>query len=132
MLSDPQKRPIYLNLFQFHFPITAILSISHRITGVLILALLPLYVFLLQQSLTDEAAFMSVAHLMSSNAPLKILSIIFFTALALHVYAGIRHIIMDFGIGESLAAARLSTWIVFVLTGIKLLSLSYFFFVVIA
>ncbi len=62
-------------------------------------------------SLSSPEGFASVGEMLSS--PLcQILIWLSLAALAYHMVAGIRHLIMDFGIGESLEGGRLGAKIV--------------------
>ncbi len=97
MKSD---RPVNLNLFSIKWPVTALVSITHRITGILLfLATAPL-LFLLDLSLASEEGFARAQALLSS--PLAGLAAwLVVAALLYHLIAGCRHLLMDMGIGES-------------------------------
>ena len=111
MQDKKHHRPVALSLFKLHYPVTAIASILHRITGViLVLGLLPAF-YLLNQALISEGEFaMAVAQL---HKPLPAL---FSAAVAgsyfYHLASGVRHLLMDMGIGEDLRAGRISAWLV--------------------
>ena len=49
-----QKPPVFLNLLQIRLPIAGIMSIIHRASGMLMVLLIPLSIYLLDLSLTDE------------------------------------------------------------------------------
>jgi len=103
--------PKFLNLFHIRFPIGAIASIGHRVSGVLLLISLPLLAFALERSLNSESAFESLR--MAITAPWRgLLLLVLVWALAHHVLAGVRHLLMDIGIGSLLAQARISAWAV--------------------
>ena len=112
-----KKQVVYLNLFQFRFPITAIVSILHRISGVLLFLCVPGLVWALQQSLASEATF---AHLMSAKECYLFLVgfWIFLSALFYHLVAGIRHMFMDFCIGDTKAGGRLGAYLVMIVSGL--------------
>lgn len=66
------------------------------------------------QSLKSETAFINTQEILSQ--PLYKLMVWAVTvAIFYHLVAGIRHIIMDFGIGESLRGARIGAYIVLVI-----------------
>ena len=75
---------------------------GHRVSGVLLVLLLPLGVLALQRSLEGEA----LAFAGWMRAPAAILA----WAAAHHLFAGIRHLLMEAGIGSSLAPARRSAY----------------------
>ncbi len=102
-----RKRPVNLDLSTIRFPITAIVSILHRVTGVLMLVSVPLLVAAWAYSLQGEVQFRTIAGLFTSW-PVKLLLWGFVSAVLYHLLAGIRHLVMDFGIGETLEGGRAS------------------------
>lgn len=105
------NRPVNLDLTTVKFPITAIVSIMHRITGVALLAGVLILMWMLDLSLSSEEGFKTVAQMM--GAPLaKIIVWGVLAALAYHTVAGIRHLIMDLGIGETLEGGKMGAAIV--------------------
>lgn len=114
------SRPVNLNLLTIKQPITAVLSIFHRITGILLFLSLPLILWSLGLTLSDEAGFNTMAsYLAEPSGKLIALALWFFVSF--HLCAGIRHLVMDMGYGESLRAARVSAMIVMLLTGVLVL-----------
>ena len=108
-----RRLPVFLNLAQIRFPIGAIASIAHRVSGVLLFIALPVLAVLLDASLRDEAGFASVRDLISS--PLAVVAAgVLVWALVHHVLAGIRHLLMDVGIGGELERARTSARLVLI------------------
>lgn len=102
-----QKRPVNLYLGSMTFPPMAIASILHRLSGIVLFLLLPIMMLFFSQSLCSETSFDQL--LVTLNNPFyKLLLWAFTTALMYHIIAGIRHIIMDFGVGEQLSVARCS------------------------
>lgn len=109
-----KKRPINLDLTTIKFPIPAIVSIFHRISGVLLFIFTPFALWALQQSLASPSAFYDLQEVFSRTS-IKWLLWMFFAALSYHLIAGIRHLIMDLGIGESLEGGRRGAILVFIL-----------------
>ncbi|MXP56282.1 succinate dehydrogenase, cytochrome b556 subunit [Pantoea sp. Mhis] len=109
-------RPVNLNLIKFHFPITAISSIFHRISGIIIFIMLGIALWLLDLSLSSAEGFMQVVSIMDSFFA-RFVKWIMLTLLTYHVISGIRYVLMDFGyLAENLAAGIRSTKIVFFIT----------------
>ncbi|MDF1684695.1 MAG: succinate dehydrogenase, cytochrome b556 subunit [Legionellaceae bacterium] len=106
------QRPIDLNFASLKFPPMAIVSILHRISGIGLFLLLPLMLYLLKLSLASAASFEHLHMLMATCAWYKIGIFAFTAALIYHLIAGIRHLLMDMGLGESLVAARRSSLVV--------------------
>jgi len=108
------QRPMFLDLTKMRFPITAIASILHRVSGVVIFLALPLFMYLLHQSLLSQGAFLQMQHLLAT-AWMKVVMWAVLTAVTYHLLAGLRHIVMDFGFLESLSQARKTAYLVIVL-----------------
>lgn len=111
MDKQPRRLLVFLNLAQIRFPIGAIASIAHRVSGVLLFIALPVLAALLDASLRSEAGFASVRGLFSSPLALVVSGVLAW-ALVHHVLAGIRHLLMDVGIGGELERARASARLV--------------------
>ncbi len=99
------KRPVNLDLTSLKYPPTAIASILHRISGILLFLLMPVMLYLLNISLGSEEAFMALNERLQSPY-WKLILWVSAAALVYHLLAGIRHIIMDLGLGETLDFAR--------------------------
>jgi succinate dehydrogenase / fumarate reductase cytochrome b subunit len=110
-----KKRPVNLDLRTLHFPVMAICSIFHRISGVVVFLLLPFMFYLLQASLQSFHSFHQLQACMQ-HAWMKFLVWGFASALFYHFLAGVRHMIGDLGYGERLQQARQSAKILLLLT----------------
>ena len=113
MDRHPRRLPVFLNLAQIRFPVGAIASIAHRVAGVLLFIALPVIALTLDVSLRTEAGFASVRDLLSSPFWLMAGSVLLW-ALVHHVLAGVRHLLMDVGVGSELVHARASARLVLV------------------
>ena len=109
------KRPINLELSTLHFPVMAITSIMHRLSGVAIFLLLPLMLYLLQESLSSADSFQHL-QVWLQNPMMKLMLWFFVSALFYHFMAGIRHMLGDLGWGEEVKTARASAKILLILT----------------
>lgn len=110
-MANNNKRPVFLDLTRIHLPVTAVLSIGHRITGVLLILLIPLLVFLFDRSLSGEEGYDFVVGLLQGNAfrALLLLAIWLFVH---HFLAGLRYLLIDLEVGVEVRSARASAWIV--------------------
>ena len=106
-------RPVDLDLTKFHFPPMAVVSICHRISGVLLFLCLPLMFYLSHQATLSPAAFLHVQQLISNNYWLKLAVCLMLASVIFHFFAGIRHLAMDLGFWESVREGRISAYIVF-------------------
>jgi succinate dehydrogenase / fumarate reductase, cytochrome b subunit len=108
------KRPVNLDLTTLVFPPMAIVSILHRISGVVLFLLLPVMLYWLSLSLRGVTSFTDL-QLGWANPYWKLALWMMMASAWFHVLAGIRHMVMDLGIGESISAGRLSAIVVIVL-----------------
>jgi len=94
------------------FPPMAIASILHRISGLALFILLPAMLYFLKLSLASAASFEHLHMLITTCVWYKLVILAFTSAFMYHLLAGIRHLLMDMGIGETLVAARRSSLVV--------------------
>lgn len=95
------NRPVNLDIGTIRLPITAYASIMHRMSGVVLVLSAFLLLALLDLSLSGPEGFARAAELLAAPLP-KAVAWAVATALIYHALAGIKHLIMDFGIGESM------------------------------
>ncbi|MGL4857119.1 MAG: succinate dehydrogenase cytochrome b556 subunit [Plesiomonas sp.] len=113
-----KQRPVNLDLKTISFPITAIASILHRVSGVITFISLGILLWLLSLSLSSELGFES-ARAITDSFFVKLILWGMLTALAYHVVGGIRHLLADMGYGEeSLVAASRTAKIAFIITAV--------------
>ncbi|MFL0799041.1 MAG: succinate dehydrogenase, cytochrome b556 subunit [Agarilytica sp.] len=99
------NRPVNLDLSTVKFPITALVSITHRVSGVVLLGGILVLMWMLDVSLSSEEGFNSIKETL--QAPLaKIVLWGVLAALGYHLVAGVRHLIMDLGVGETLEGGK--------------------------
>ncbi|MCM2252817.1 MAG: succinate dehydrogenase, cytochrome b556 subunit [Ramlibacter sp.] len=106
--------PRFLDLRKIRFPVGALASIGHRVSGVLLLVCLPLLAWALERSLRSPADYDALAALLRSPW-VALPAILPLWALAHHLLAGIRHLLMDIGVGATLSQARASARLVIAL-----------------
>lgn len=109
-----RKRPINLDLTTIKFPPMAIVSILHRLSGVLLFVLMPFILFLFDRSLNSQISFENILILIHKPW-MQLIIWAFSAALVYHLLAGIRHMIMDLGWGEDVVTARISAIIIIIL-----------------
>lgn len=84
----------------------AIASILHRISGVVVFLLIPVLLYVLQQSLASPASFELLKKEVFGGLLGRGLVFIALAALVFHFIVGVKHLIQDFGIGETLQGGR--------------------------
>ena len=109
-----RKSPVFLNLLHIKQPVTAIASVLHRITGLLLFLLLPAVVGVFELSLTSEEGFARAVGLLHS-VPARLLGILALWWFAYHALAGLRIMLIEAGAGVDFAVARRSAWLVIAL-----------------
>jgi len=99
------KRPKNLELSTIRFPLPAITSILHRISGVFIFAGIGVLLWLLSESLRSPDGFASAAQWL--DMPLvKLVVWAIVAGLIYHLVAGVKHLVMDMGVGETLSGGQ--------------------------
>jgi succinate dehydrogenase / fumarate reductase cytochrome b subunit len=117
------NRPLSPHLQIYRLPITGMISITHRITGVFLTVGLISFVWLLWQVKSGMLDFLAMQMLLHT-LPMQLLLSCFIYALIFHLCHGVRHLIWD--IGQSFTREKLTYYavielmVVFVLTGITL------------
>ncbi|MCD6026929.1 MAG: sdhC [Solimicrobium sp.] len=112
----PQFRNIHVTqIVKYRLPLGGLLSILHRISGLLMFLFLPFVLYLLDNSLTSNYAF---EHLKEFVQPVLVKLIIVMLAWAYlhHFFAGIRHLTMDVHIGVDINSSCKSAVGVFLIS----------------
>jgi len=115
-------RPLSPHLSVYRWPITMILSILHRMTGVAMSVGLVLLAAWLMAAAGTPADYDVVADLLGSGFG-RLVLIGFSVAYFLHLCNGVRHLVWDAGYGFEKSQANRSGMVVVVLT--ILLTLAY-------
>ena len=96
-----KKRPINLDIGTISLPITAYASILHRVSGVFIFAGVAILLWLLDASLASPESFAEVKAITGSFF-CKLIVWAVAAGLIYHTVAGVKHLIMDLGVGETM------------------------------
>lgn len=118
-MTASTKRPVHLDLLKIRLPVGGVMSIAHRITGVVMILAIPLLIFLLTLSLDGNDGFATALAFFSSGAGLLFLFIGLW-AIFHHLLAGIRYLLIDVDVGVAKPVFRQTAW--FVLIAAPLLS----------
>ncbi len=110
-----KKRPVNLDISTISLPVTAYVSILHRISGVFLFAGMAVLLWLLDASLASEESFTAMQESLNDNPVYKFVLWGVLSVLAYHTVAGVRHLTMDGGVGESLKGGRLGAKLVVLL-----------------
>lgn len=105
------NRPIFLDLTRIRQPITALISIAHRIAGIILFLSIPFAIYLLELSVSSQRSYNQLQDIFGHGA-VKLAVLLILWALAHHIFAGIRVLLIDIGIGVERDEARRTAWII--------------------
>jgi succinate dehydrogenase / fumarate reductase cytochrome b subunit len=100
--ARPQYRNIHVTqILRYRLPPAGIVSILHRVSGVLMFLLLPFVIWIFDKSVTSEVSYEQFAALFTAGAgPMpgafyKLVALALIWAYLHHLIAGVRHLWMD-------------------------------------
>lgn len=100
-------RPVFLDLRRIRFPVGAVASILHRLSGVLLIVAVPGALGLAEYSSRSAVHFRWVADVLDTSGA-AVAGAAVLAALAHHLLAGVRVMLIDVGVGVALTTARRS------------------------
>ena len=116
---NTDQRPVYIDLRKINLPVSALISITHRLSGMYVFFItLPLMLALIYFSTESEDSFNELSLFLKNYKFILGLIVLSFCILWYHILSGVRHLIMDAHIGESLLASKysaiftISLWII--------------------
>ena len=116
---NTDHRPDYIDLRKINLPVSALISITHRLSGMYVFFItLPLMLALIYFSTESENSFNDLSLFLKDYKFILGLIVLSFCILWYHILSGVRHLMMDAHIGESLIASKysaiftISLWII--------------------
>lgn len=103
-------RPVFLDLWRIKLPLSGVVSILHRISGVVMVLTIPVAAILFHQALSGPEGFALVAGILDFWL-VKLVLVVLAWSLLHHLFAGIRYLLLDLGLGLDRSAARRSAMI---------------------
>lgn len=110
-----KKRPKHLALHLIKLPLPGIVSILHRVSGLLLFCALPLLLLMLQYSLRSIETYTQLIAVLS-HPLIKLMLIGLLWAFLHHFCAGLRYLAVDLHLVRDLAQARSSSKVVMVVS----------------
>ena len=110
-MLNQRSAPVFLNLLRIRFPVGAITSIAHRLSGLLLFLSFPVLVYWLDLSLRDPAGYAEARACLHAGWA-RMASVVIVWSLLHHLFAGLRFLLIDLGIGVERIPARRSAWVV--------------------
>ena len=120
------KRPLSPHLQIYKPQLTSVLSIIHRITGV-VLSILSLFIPLTLVSVALGVGYFNILKVFLTNIFIQLLITASIFVLAYHLLNGIRHLFWDYGLGLSMKDTYISGYLVLIVS-VLLTLLSIIFF----
>jgi len=103
------SRPLSPHIFIYHWPVTMVMSILHRITGAGLYVGTLLLAWWLLAAASSERAFAIANGFLGSWLGILILFGYTWTLLH-HMFGGLRHLVWDFGVGLGKEARNALAW----------------------
>ena len=133
--TQTQERPVYRNIHvsqiaSYRLPPAGIVSILHRVSGVLIFVLLPFVIWLFDVSLTSEVSYERFTSTFVAGIGflpgwfMKLVALSLIWAYLHHFIAGVRHLWMDMTHSVSKQQGETSAWITLGASGVLTLALA--------
>ncbi|WP_217434918.1 succinate dehydrogenase cytochrome b556 subunit [Marinifaba aquimaris] len=114
-MTVKKQRPVNLELNTISFPASAIASILHRISGVIMFVAMGILMWAFATSLSSAEGFEAVKECLDTFIA-KFVIWGTLTALAYHMLGGFRHLLMDCGLFEELKSGNTSAKVTMALT----------------
>lgn len=123
--KEPMRnRPKNLNLFTIRLPINAVVSILHRVSGMLLFLLLPALIWAMRALVSSHESFNGLVA-MTQYWIVKLILVGFSWAFFHHFYAGLRHLGQDVHWMTTLKKARFSSSLILYFTGLSVATFAY-------
>jgi len=110
-VSAIRSRPVFLDLLKIRLPVSAVLSIAHRATGLLLVLAIPPAIYLLDLSLSGPEGFTAVRDFLKGPVGQSALFLGLWVLLH-HLLAGVRCLLIDMDLGVERTVSRKSAWAV--------------------
>jgi succinate dehydrogenase / fumarate reductase cytochrome b subunit len=101
------SRPVFLDLWRIKLPATGYVSILHRISGVLMVASIPVAAFLFDQAVSGPEGF-AYAVAFFDHWLVRLALVALAWSLLHHLFAGIRYLLLDLHFGLERESSRRS------------------------
>jgi succinate dehydrogenase / fumarate reductase, cytochrome b subunit len=100
-------RPVFLDLWRIKLPATGYVSILHRVSGVLMVASIPVAAFLFDQAVSGPEGFAYAANFFD-HWLVRLALLVLTWSLLHHLFAGIRYLLLDLHFGLDRESSRRS------------------------
>lgn len=134
MSKTMKQRPGTMRLIdalQYRLPVAGLVSILHRVSGVLMFVLMPFIIWIFDNSVSSEASYSRLTSVFSSGAGVlpawffKLVVLALVWAYLHHFIAGLRHLWMDVTHSSTKAFGQQSAMVTLVLSIVLTFVLGY-------
>ncbi|WP_339044991.1 succinate dehydrogenase, cytochrome b556 subunit [Candidatus Zinderia endosymbiont of Aphrophora alni] len=102
-------------IIKYYLPITGKISILHRITGILMVILIPIFLIFFQFILKNKKNFNKFIFL-THNIYIKIIFFFINEIFLYHIFSGFRYIIMDINLGIEKKSSKIFSYITIIIS----------------
>ncbi len=112
-MQSSDGRPIYLDLIKIKLPMPGIISIMHRVFGLILSFSIPAFTYLFALSLQSEEGYNQVLQYLDYKIFLPVYFVLIY-GFTHHLFAGIRYLLIDIEIGVDKETSYNSSYVVLV------------------
>jgi succinate dehydrogenase / fumarate reductase cytochrome b subunit len=112
-MQSPDGRPIYLDLIRIKLPMPGIISIMHRVFGVMLSFSIPFFSYLFALSLSSEAGYNQALSYLDSMFLVPVYLMLLWGFIH-HLFAGIRYLLIDIEVGVEREVSYNSSYVVLI------------------
>jgi succinate dehydrogenase / fumarate reductase cytochrome b subunit len=102
----------------FNLSLVPMVSISHRVSGMVLFGGVAFALYALDLAMSSRDGFAQAQALLATPGP-KAIMLSLLSLLTFHIFLGIKHLMLDFHIGDTIKASRIGSASVLVLTAIS-------------
>ena len=118
-MANNDSRPVDIQFGKFNWPVTAIASITHRISAVIIWVGLGIGLATLYFANQSEASFYLVVLTLQSNFLAQFVAWGLLSAFGYYCMGTIKHLLQDMGYCEEFASGKIISWVA-IISGLSL------------
>ena len=102
----------------FNLSLVPMVSISHRVSGMVLFGGVAFALYVLDLAMESSDGFAQAKALLMTPLP-KLIMVTLLSLLMFHIFLGIKHLMLDFHIGDTIKASRIGSASVLVLTAMS-------------
>jgi len=110
-------KPVFINLLKIRLPLSAFMSITHRVSGVAVfLLVIPVSLVIYTYLVSSEASYLEFLEFYEDNLVFRTFVLFCILIFQYHMFAGLRHLLHDFHVlPETLNSSNISSQVALIL-----------------